>query len=192
MPLPQQVIDRLSNDPPETPGWSFGIIMFSGGIFLLLLLIYFGLTIGYTDYLNSQLQSQATQATKLGQTITTSDQTNLINFYSETTNLNTLLANHIYTSQFLAWLEANTQANTYFSSFSLSLAPAGDRATLTVVGASEADLLQQLDIFEASSQVQSMTISGITLTGATGAWQCSVSLTMDPSVFTASTVAAGA
>jgi len=55
MPLPDKVIEQLGREPPKTPGWSFGIVMFSGTILFIAVFIYFGLTLGYEPYLQLQI-----------------------------------------------------------------------------------------------------------------------------------------
>src|ERR1035441_315975 len=111
MPLPQQVINQLSREPSETPGWSGGILLFSGALLLIILAVYFGMIFAYEPYLNGEISSVQSQIATLGQTISPGDQANLIAFYSQIANLQSLLHNHVIFSQFLSWLEQNTEAH---------------------------------------------------------------------------------
>ncbi len=175
MPLPQQVIERLSHEPVKTPGWSFGILLFSGGVLLITVLVYFGLILGYEPYLDSQISSSNTQSASLASSISTSDQAKLITFYSQVANVKAELANHVMFSHFLAWLAANTEANITFSSMSFA---SGNQISLAGAARSEADVNQQAAIFESSPAVKNMALSGASFSATTGFWQFSVVLTM--------------
>jgi hypothetical protein len=180
MALPQQVIDRMSRESPGTPGWSFGLLFFTGGVLAILLIIYFGLTLGYEPYVNNQVSNLQVQINALASAISPTDQTNLVTFYSEVTNIQSTLANHVYFSQFLSWLESNTEANVHYSNLNFT---SGQNVTLSALAASEADVNQQLAIFETSPSVKSVNIASVSLAPATNLWQFNVTLTMDPTLF---------
>lgn len=178
MALPQQVIDRLTREPPETPGWSFGLLTFSGGILAIALAVYLGLLFGYEPYIDSQIAQSNAQIATLSKAISSNDQASFDTFYSEIANVQTVVQNHIVFSNFLSWLEANTEANVYFSQFSFS---SEDRITLTGSGKSEADVNQQIAIFEAAPAVKTASVTSVALASSGGGWQFSISLIMDPS-----------
>jgi hypothetical protein len=184
MPLPEKVIEQLGRETTETQGWAVGVLFFSGGILFLSLVIYLGLAFGYQPYLQSQLSSTKDQVSALQNSISTSDQTQLIDFYSQIANLQALLQNHALTSQLLTWLEKNTEVNVYYTSMNLTT---GGHVLLQGIGASEADINQQLAIFENSPEVSSVAISTVDAPqlGSTG-WGFNVLLVMNPSVFTSS------
>lgn len=177
MALPQQVIDRLSKETPGTPGWSYGLILFGGGVFAITLLVYFGLTLGYEPYLNNQVSQLKTQITTQSNAISTSDQTKLVTFYSEISNVQTALANHVLFSHFVSWLEQNTEANVSYSRMSFA---SGDQITLEGTAPNETDVNQQAAIFQASPAVTNFSITSVTFTESTNLWQFSVMLTVDP------------
>jgi Tfp pilus assembly protein PilN len=183
MPLPQQVIEQLNKEPETSQGWATGAVVFSTGVLLLLAVLYFGMKFGYESYLNNQVSQAQDQAIKAGQSISAGDEHQIINFYSQITNLNTALANHVYVSAFLGWLENNTEAKVYYQNLSLS---SGGRVSLKGIAATEADVNQQIAIFESSSKVSSVTVSSVAAaqSPATG-FEFDVTLTMDPSVFAA-------
>lgn len=179
MALPQQVIDRLSRENPETPGWSLGLLTFSAGILFIALVIYFGLTFGYEPYLASQIDQLNGQVSTLAKSISPDDQAKFVALYSEIVNLKSTLGSHVFFSHFLSWLEANTEANVYYTNLSFS---SGRQITLAGVGATEADVNQQVAIFEAAPAVAAVNLSSVTLTPTTGTWRFNVMLTMDPAV----------
>lgn len=179
MALPQQVINQINREPDRSPGWSAGLILFCAGILVLTVVIYAGIKFGYEPYLNSQFSSTQTQIATLGQSISSSDTANLLTFYSQISNLQSLLSKHVINSQFFSWLEQNTEANVYYSQFSLV---SGDQITLVGDALSEADVNEQVAVFEASPEVKSVAVTNVGVSGS-GKWQFTASLTMNQSLF---------
>src|SRR5258708_1244223 len=176
MALPQQVIDRLSKEPPGTPGWSFGVFTFAGGIFFLVLIIYLGLAFGYGPYVDSQTAQLDTQIGALGKAISPDDQAKLVTFYSEISNLKTVLHSHVVFSKFLTWLQTNTEANVSYSGLQFA---STNQISLSANAKTLADANQQIAIFESDPAIKTMNVSGVTLSETTHLWQFGVTLTMD-------------
>lgn len=187
MPLPQQVINRLTQEPETAPGWSGGVILFSLGLFIIAVALYVGMAYGYEPYINSQIDSVKNQINALTKNISQADEANLISFYSQITNVQSTLANHVVFSAFLSWLEAHTEANVYYNSLSFS---AGNRVTLLANAANESDVNQQIAIFESSPDVSNVSVSNVAQSTQNNTWQFGITLTMNPAVLHA-TVAAG-
>jgi hypothetical protein len=180
MALPQQVVEQLSHGSARTPGWSSGILLFSGSIFLIIVFIYAGLRFGYEPYLNSQLSSLEAQAQKVGQSVSPADEANLITFYSQIANLQLLIKNHVFFSQFLTWLGQNTEANVYYTSMIFS---SSNQIALAGVAKTSADVLEQIAIFEAAPNAAAVSLSNVTFSSSLNGWVFDVVLTMQPSVF---------
>ncbi len=179
MPLPEKVIEQLGREPARTPGWSFGIILFSAGFLFIVLFVYFGLTFGYEPYINAQIAQQQDKINQLGQSISPADQANLISFYSQLANLRTLLKSHVLSSQFFSWLEKNTEANVYYQSLVLS---SDGQVTLSGNARTEADINQALAIFENAPEVQRVAVSNVGISESTGGWGFTATLTLQPSL----------
>jgi hypothetical protein len=184
MPLPEKVIEQLGREPTGTQGWAVGALLFSGGLFFLALLIYAGLAFGYEPYLQSQLQSEQNQMNALSQSIPGSDQAQLIDYYSQIANLQSLLQDHVDEVAFFSWLEKDTEANIYYQSFALT---GGDRVSLAGMGLTEADVNQQIAIFENAPEVSAVTVSNVTAPETPGSgWGFSITLTIEPSALSSS------
>ena len=181
MPLPQQVINQLGQEPAQTPGWSTGIIFFSGGVFVIILAIYFGLTLVYTPYLNNEANNLQNQIATASQSISPDGEANLVTLYSQVSNLQSTLQNRILFSKFLSWLEQNTEAKVYYTQFSFASA-SGDQVTVTGVAQNVADISQQIAIFQSSPEVNNVSVSNIGV-GTSGGWQFNAILIMNPSLF---------
>lgn len=180
MALPQQVVEQLSHGSTRTPGWSSGILLFSGSVLLVIVLIYAGLRLGYEPYLNSQLSSLEVQAQKVGQSVSAADEANLVKFYSQISNIQSLIKNHVFFSQFLTWLEKDTEANVYYTSMVFT---SGNQIVLVGVAKTSADVSEQVAAFEASPAVSAVSLSSVTFSPAVNEWTFSAILTVRPSVF---------
>ena len=180
MALPQQVVEQLSRGSQRTPGWSSGILLFSGSILFIIVFVYAGLKFGYEPYLNAQLSSLESQTQKIGQSVSPSDQDSLITFYSQISNIESLIKNHIFFSQFLTWLERSTEANVYYTGMVFT---SGNQITLTGIAKTSADVTEQVAVFQSAPEVSSVALSNITLSPSTNNWAFSVVLTMQPSLF---------
>lgn len=179
MPLPEKVIEQLGREPPKTPGWSFGLLLFSGGVFGIALLVYFGLILGYEPYLDGQIKQVNAEIDQFAKSVSADDQAKLVTFYSKLSNLKGVLVNHVTFSRFLSWLEKNTEANIYFSQLTFS---SGNQVVLGGIAKAETDVNQQVAIFEAAPEVKSVAVSNITLVAASNLWQFTITLTLDPAL----------
>ena len=144
--------------------------------------IYFMITVGYEPYLNSQIAPLQQKMDAASKSIPADQESAFLNFYSETSNLQTLLKNHVAFTPFFAWLEKNTETNVYYSHIIFS---SGNQVLLTVEAKTQADLDQQIAVFESAPEVMRATVSGVSplqLNG--GLWQqAGVTLFMTGSVF---------
>jgi hypothetical protein len=180
MALPPQVLEQLGKEPSQSQGWPLGMLFFSGGLLALAIAMYLGITLVYDPYIQSKTTSTQNQLITLNNTISRTDETNLIDFYSQVSNLKILLQGHVLSSQFFSWLEKNTEANVYYQSLSLA---GGYKVTATGYGTTEADVNQQVSIFENSPEVKSVSISNVSVAPTTGGWNFTLLLTMNPSLF---------
>ncbi len=180
MALPQQVVEQLSQEGSRrTPGWSFGVMLFSGSILLIVLAIYAGLQYGYEPYLNAQISGLQKQVDQLGRSVSPVDEANLVTFYSQISNLQSLVKNHIFFSQLLSWLETNTETNVYFTNMTFT---SNDQMTLAGVGKTSADVAEQVAVFEASPDISSLSLSNANYSPTLNAWIFNLIITMKPSV----------
>lgn len=176
----------MSQEPAKTPGWSSGVLSFSAMILVVIVGIYFAL-VAYGSVLNGKVSSVQSQVASLDQSIASGDQAQLVAFYSQIVNLQSVLRNHVLFSQFLTWLQSNTEVNVYYTQMSFA---SGNQVTLSAVARTEADVNQQIAIFESSPLVAKVGISSVANSNTTGLWAFTVVLVMQPSVFVATPAAA--
>lgn len=181
MPLPQQVIEQLGRENPRSQGWAWDALLFCGGMLFLTVAIYVGLKFGAEPYWVGQVAKNNSAVDAASASVSSAEQAQIVDFYSQTANLNSALANHQFTSQFFPWLEQNTEANVYYQTF--QLAPGG-KVTLKGIAKTEADVNEQIAVFEATSTVTSVAVSGVSVAQAGSGFVFNMALTMNPSIFT--------
>ena len=178
MALPQKVIEQLGREPPKTPGWSSQLLMFSSTIFLISLFIFFGLKYGYEPYLNSETNQLKNQLEAFSQKVPVEKQAELIAFYSQLANLNTILKKHNSAAPIFAWLEANTETNVALTN--IQLLAATNELQVTGSGKTMDDVNQQMvDFASQTDTVMHLAVAGVTFSPDTG-WQFNVTITFVP------------
>ena len=185
MPLPQQVIEQLGRDTPESQGWAWDALLFSGGMLFLVIVVYIGLRFGSEAYWSDQIASTKTAVSHASASVPPTDQTQIISFYSQAANLRSTLSSHQFTSKFFAWLENNTEANVYYQNLQLS---SGGKVTLKGSAKTEADINQQIAIFENAPEVTNIALSGVSVAQSGSGFSFNVALTLSPTVFAAPTL----
>ncbi|MDP3999723.1 MAG: hypothetical protein Q8P76_04025 [bacterium] len=139
---------------PETPvaGTPWRLFTYAGLAFLASLLIYLGLSMGYSAYLSSRITAVEQQLKQLGTSISKEDQDKFVRFYSQLVNFNKLLDNHILSADTFSLLEKNTNQKVRYTNFDLKI----DERKLTLDGSalSYEILAQQLASFAADPGVE--------------------------------------
>ncbi len=185
MALPEQVIDKLSREQVDTPGWSSRLLMFSGTVFFISIAVYAGIVFGYKPYLENQIASLDNQIKTYGQQIPPEEQTKLISFYSQIANLRNILGSHIVSSQIFDWLEKNTIPAIYYSKLDL-LSPSNQ---LNLAGYSKSmdDFSKQAILFQNNPLVERIAINSVT--AAPGdLWQFDITLFLADNALSQATV----
>ncbi len=182
MPLPEEVINRLSEDRPTTPGWSSGILGFSLALLGVCVVVYAVMVFVYQPYVTRQLNAATAQAASIDSSPVIAQAGPLATFYSQVIHIQGLLRKHVAFSQFMTWLEKSTQTNVYYGSLSFT---SGNQVVMTVLGRTEADVNQQIAIFQSDPSVTNVSVSNVSLTGLGGYWQAGVTLTVSSTLITA-------
>lgn len=141
---------------PASVGFPWRLFVFSLVIFLLSLLIYFGLKFGYATYLQKQADNLDSQLNQLSTKVSAQDQQQFVGFYSQLVNLKTVLGTHIFTANVFPFLEKDTLPQVYytdakFTASNYDLALTGQTASLQV-------LAEQMAEFEQAKELQSATL----------------------------------
>ena len=179
MPLPQEVINRLSQDRPPEASWSSGMLWFAFGLFAVAAIIYAGMAFVYTPYLNNHLNTVSNQLNQGIQGVNADQAAAIATEYSQVVHVKSLLQGHVVFSNFLTWLSKRTQPSVYYGSLQYL---SNNQIALAVLARSENDINQQMAIFESDPAVSSVTLSNISLASVSGYWQANMTLTIKPSL----------
>lgn len=177
MPLPQNVTEQLSRVPVRAQGVSAQLLMLTSLIFFISLASYVGLKYGYQPYLDKKIKELDASIATDKQKISPTDQANFINFYSQLTNLKTLLSKHVSGLRFFEWLEKNTQVNVYFQNMTFNF-PLG---TINLIGQARSinDIGEQVSVLSQLPEVKKVNLTGIT-SSQNKLWQFNLLVTVDP------------
>ena len=171
--------------PPEVlpSGVPKKFLLSSAILFLISILIYWGLSIGYTSFLNRSILSLEEEVDNLAFQVTSEQQETLVTLYSQINNLRDILKDHIYGAQLFPVLERNTHVNVAYRSIGL-LVP--DRQVIIEgVAGSYDDLVSQLAIYEAAPEIKRLTLESSAVVGNTVNFK--ILLTLEPGVLKIST-----
>lgn len=129
--------------------WRF--IIFSFLIFLVTILMYFGLKFGYLNYLNGQISDLDKNLNELVGSIDEIEREKLISFYSQLVNLENISQNHIYVSKIFKFLEDNTLSKVMYNNFQFNA-----EKNVIFLNGSASDLnylASQVNLFEKNKNV---------------------------------------
>lgn len=171
-----QVLTDTEKIPSGVPR---GFLVFSGLVFLLVLLGYFGLAYGYTASLRDGIDDANAKLDELNRRISGDDQKELARLYSQISNIETLLSSHVLTSRILTFLEANTAQQVTYIGADLSVPDR--RLTLDGAAVSYDELVRQLVAYERTSEVQRISLENSEAVGQIVRFK--VSLVFKPEIF---------
>jgi hypothetical protein len=168
MPLPQKVVEQLGREPVRTPGWSGRILMFSSTVFFIFVGLFAGMKFGMATYLEDELAKVDEQIKTKGDEVTVGDVQSIQSFYSQLSNVQTLLAKHLAPARLMDWLDAHTHENVWFDNASYNQTE--NEVALNGTTATVPDFVQQMLHFEEQSEVKSVATRSLR-TDKDGLWQ---------------------
>jgi hypothetical protein len=120
-------------------GWPWRLLVFSIALFAFSLLIYFGIKLGYSVYLEGRIAEVDVALAVLTGEVTTAEQEQFVGFYSQIVNLKSVLERHEYGGNIFAFLEKYTLPEVQFTEAELNaeertLSLRGNGPSLDAVG----------------------------------------------------------
>ncbi len=100
---------------PIAIGTPWRLFVFSLLLFALSLLVYFGLKVGYENYLNARSSALDQSIAGLASSVSAQDEQKFVAIYSQIVNLKGALGNHLFTGNLFPFLEKNTLPRVYFT-----------------------------------------------------------------------------
>lgn len=179
MALPEKIIDELSREKPNTPGWSWKIFMFSIFILVTVLSFYFGLNFGFKPYLNSKINKLENESKQLALSIPQTDQNKLVMFYSQVANSYNLFKNKKNISFIFQWLERNTISDITFIKFNFN--SLSNQLSLGGFSNSRESVLNQILVFQRSPEISSVVLNNLNFSN--DKWQFDLIILFRSSIF---------
>ncbi len=132
-------------------GWPWRLLVFSIALFAFSILVYFGIRLGYSSYLEDRIADVDAAIAALTSEVTATEQDQFVGFYSQIVNLKSVLDRHGYAGNTFSFLEKYTLPEVQFTEAGLNaeeliLSLRGDAPSLAAVG-------EQLAAFEAAPEV---------------------------------------
>lgn len=180
MALPQQVTERLMQETPKTPGWSAELLSFAVAVFVISVVVYIGIVLGYQPYTNAQVKKLDDQIALFEKQVPASEQEQIAAFYSQLINVNMILGSRGSAQSVFGWLEGRTETNVSFGAVALNL----DEGKISLSGTAKSadDVGYEARIFEQDPNVASVLLGSIA-PGSSGEWQFSITITLVPGFF---------
>lgn len=137
-------------------GFPWRTLVISVVVFGLTLLIWAGMEFGYVPFLQSQIQKSDVELAALSQSVSESEQKELIEFYSQLYNIQSLIGGHLHPSRFFDFLEKSTHPMVKFSGLRLNII--GGEAVLEGAAPDFDTVASQLSAFKNDAQVASVAL----------------------------------
>lgn len=159
----------------QTP-WRVLILTFT--VFIFTVLIYFGMVFGYGPYLKSKTRSLDQKISVLNQSVDEAQQKQIITFFSQMTNIQTLLSNHKTFSQIFDFIERSTYPQINYSDFKFSAAEMEIKIEGTAPNYN--DLIKELALYKQSPEVKTTQLENSSAQEQSREVRFSVKLILDP------------
>ncbi|MEK7089553.1 MAG: hypothetical protein AAB920_01915 [Patescibacteria group bacterium] len=137
----------------ETPvaGLPWRLMIFAILLFAFSIFVYFGIRFGYESYLMARKDKLATDTQSLAKQISSDDQNQFVNFYSQIFNMKKVLANHKFSANVFNFFENKAVSGVYFTNAIYNAQNL--RLDIDGVALSNATLVQQLSVLDSSPEV---------------------------------------
>ncbi len=160
-------------------GWPWRFFLFSVLIASTSAVVAVGLSFGYKPFLQSRLNQQQSNLEALGKVVPQAQQEEFVNFYSQLTNLQSVLARHVTVSPLFGFIESRT--NTAVSYVTMEARVPDRKVVLEGSASNYAIFSQQLQAFSASPEVTGVIVNNSS--ALDGKVKFRLTLTVRPSVF---------
>ncbi|MEK7553465.1 MAG: hypothetical protein AAB504_02160 [Patescibacteria group bacterium] len=159
----------------QTP-WRVLILTFT--VFIFTVLIYFGMVFGYGPYLKSKTRSLDQKISVLNQSVDETQQKQIITFFSQMTNIQSLLSKHKTFSQVFDFIERSTYPQINYSDFKFSAA----EMEIKIEGTAPSynDLIKELALYKQSPEVKTTQLENSSAQEQSKEVRFSVKLILDP------------
>jgi len=162
MPYTQSVLQtELSKQREAAAGWPWRLMTFSFIIFLAVLAVYIGMRFGFEEvYLKRALSQEEAEFASTFKSVSPEEQKSVFNFYSQLSNIDTLLKKQGKATPYLSFIEQNTLKTVTYSGMDLRFA---DRSVIIVLNGKTpayTAVVQQLELYRTVPTVTEVKLLG--------------------------------
>lgn len=147
-------------------------------VFIFTVLIYFGMLFGYGPYLKSKTRTLDQKLSVLNQSVDEIQQKQIITFFSQMTNIQTLLSKYKTFSQIFDFIERNTYPKVSYSDFKFSAAEMEIKIEGTAPDYNY--LIKELALYNQSPEVKTVHLENSSSQEGSKDVRFSVKLILDP------------
>ena len=151
-------------------GWPWRLMFVAFLVFGSMAAIFLGIIFGFQPYLKSQLSAVDAKLNQLVASISDEQQKNILNFYSQLSNIGGVLNSRNQATKYVDFLEKNVLKSVYFNLVSLSFKEGA--ATISADGQTlnYDSLAQQIEVFKEAPEIADVILgsSRIIESGKTG------------------------
>ncbi len=176
-------MDQMARRQSGSQGWLGQLLMFSGTLCFLSAAFYVGLQFGYVKFLSGKVEEVRQQITQVSREVSQEDQGRILGFYSQISNLRSILDSHVLPSYAISWFERTTVPSVYWVRFSATIQT--NQVNLAGVARSMEDVISQIAVLQKDPQVQQARLNSASSDNK-GVWNFDMNLTVAPSFFSGS------
>lgn len=170
MAFSQTVLEsELAKQRSATAGWPWRLLTLSSVILLTVGAVYLGMRFGFEEaYLKNALAEAEAKSAETFKLVSSDEQKQIFNFYSQLSNVGTLLKKQGKGSIYLDMIEKNTLKAVVYTSIDVKI---DDRlATIKMDGktASYFGIVQQMELYKRMANVKDVKLSGARLATQSG------------------------
>lgn len=162
MPYTQSTLQsELSKQREVSAGWPWHLLTLSLIIVLTVAAVYAGMKFGFEDvYLNRALSQANAESLKTSKTVSPDEQKQIFNFYSQLSNIDTLLKKQGKGTGYLDMIEKNTLKAVIYTNMDMKIDDKS--ATIKMDGKTPAysGVVQQMELYKRLSGIKEVKLSG--------------------------------
>jgi hypothetical protein len=163
MALPEKIIDELSKDKVDVPGWSWRIFLFSLFVLILSLAFYAGLNWGYKTYLNNRIKNLDSEISQIKKQSQELNEDQLTVFYSQLANIKKLFSERKSFIKIVDFLEKNVHKNVTLTK--VNFVATSNQINLNGNSKSKDAILEQILLFQKNENVENVVLKGFSNQG---------------------------
>ena len=181
MPYTQSALQtELSRQREAAAGWPWRLMTLSIIVLLAVVAVYLGMRFGFEEaYLKGALADEEATYAATFKSVSPEDQKRVFDFYSQLSNIDTLLKKQGKVTPYAVIIEQNTLNAITFSNLDIKTSDTAIVAVIVGRTATYSSIVQQLGLFKAAPDVSDVKLLGARFVNPTDGINFSIQITFD-------------